>query len=38
MWLQDLAAFAQMAREGKESGEGLSGLGMKDRWMRICVW
>jgi hypothetical protein len=30
-WLQDLAAFAQMAREGKESGEGLSGFGMNGR-------
>lgn len=37
-WLQDLAAFAQIAREGKERGEGLSGLGMNGRWMRICVW
>ena len=31
IWLQDLAAFAQMAREGKESSEGLSGLGMNGR-------
>ena len=38
MWLQDRAAFAQMAKEGKDSSEGLSGLGMNGWCMRICVW
>jgi hypothetical protein len=35
MWLHDLAAFVQMASEGKDSGEGLRGDGMNGRWMRI---
>lgn len=38
MWLQERAAFVQIAREGKVKGDGLRGDGMKGRWMRIWMW
>jgi hypothetical protein len=32
---QLLAAFVQIARDGKDKGDGFFGDGMKGRWMRI---
>ena len=35
IWLHDLAAFVQMAREGNGEGDGLFFDGMNGRWTRI---
>jgi len=36
--LHDLAALVQMASDGKFVEEGLSGVGINGRCMRICIW
>jgi len=38
IWLHDLAALVQMASDGKFVEEGLSGVGINGRCMRICTW
>jgi len=38
IWLHDLAALVQMASDGKVAGEGLLGVGINGRCMRICTW
>ncbi len=37
-WMQERAAFVQMASDGKDSGDGFRGEGMNGLCTAICSW